>query len=1421
MKKLYLIITLVILQSNFLLAQIAINSDGSAPHQSAGLDISYPDKGLLIPRLSFDQRNAIQNPAEGLIIFCTNCDPSGKGVLCIYEGAGWKTMELNCNPPNIPVPSNLASSINQITWKWKTMPIATGYRWNVTNDFSTAAELGADTSYTESNLECNHVYIRYVWAYNQCGYSTPLIVQRSTDQIPIAGAPSAGLHSSTLTTISWQWNSVSGASGYKWNTVNNYNTAIDMGNSTSKTETSLICGTQYTRYVWGYNQCGATTPTALIYSTANQASASPVSAAHTPDSYQIIWKWHPVSEAGGYKWNTTNNFATAIDIGLDTSYTEANLPCFTQFTRYIWAYNTCGTSVATQINSSTTSDTHPSPDPAISATFSHQIQWNWHPIPNNHYSEYRWNTVNDFNTAIDLETDTTYTENNLNCNTSYTRYIWSYDNCAISTPITITAITALDPPVNPTEASHTADATQITWRWNTVAGAGGYKWNTINDFNTALEIGADTSHTETGLSCNTNYTRYVWSYNSCGVSASTLIQKLSAMDPPAAPAPGSHQSYPTLIIWNWNTVPGVQGYKWNTTNDYSTATDLGSSTSRLESGLSCNTNYTRYVWAYYYCGVSTAAALIQTTALDPPQAPGPGTHEPSSFQVIWHWFSVSGATGYKWNTTNNFNTAEDMGTALTKTETGLNCNTNYTRYIWAYSACGYSAAVDLVQTTSLYPPATPAAGTHVPSPAQVIWNWNSVSGADGYKWNTTNNISTATDLGNVTTYTETGLNCNTSYTRYVWAYSFCGTSSPGSLTQITSLNPPSAPTAGTHTATASQVVWNWNAVSGATGYKWGTTNILANAVDIGNVITKTETGLNCNTSYTRYLWAYSNCGTSTSTSLVKTTGIDTPTTPTAGTHTASNTQVVWNWNAVSGATGYKWGTSNSYANAVDMGTATTWTENNLTCGTNYTRYVWSYNNCANSTSGSLTQTTTSTPPSAPVAATATPSGAQIIWNWNVVTGATGYKFNTTDDYASAIDVGNVLTRTETGLNCSTSYTRYIWAYNGCAYSSSTSMTQSTTASSPAAPAAGTNGVDPNQIIWNWNTVADAAGYKWNTVAVYSSALDMGTSTTHTESGLSCSTTYTRFVWAYNSCGVSTVMPLTETTSSEQPETPTAGTHVATPEQITWNWNVVEGAAGYKWNTTDNFSTATDVGTSTSHVETGLACGTSYTRYVWAYHSCGTSNSLAMTQSTGACFVCGTTLNINHVAGNVCPVSKTTTYATVTGVPGAESKCWITSNLGSDHQATVVSDATEPSAGWIWQFNRMQGYKHDGTTRTPSTAWISSIDEYSSWTTANDPCAIELGTGWRLPTSTEYTQVDASGNWSTWSGPFGSLLKMHAAGRLDYYTGNLDSRGVKGFYWSNTQSAYTYMGQDFNFAYNSSSVGMHQKSFGFSVRCLKD
>jgi uncharacterized protein (TIGR02145 family) len=194
--------------------------------------------------------------------------------------------------------------------------------------------------------------------------------------------------------------------------------------------------------------------------------------------------------------------------------------------------------------------------------------------------------------------------------------------------------------------------------------------------------------------------------------------------------------------------------------------------------------------------------------------------------------------------------------------------------------------------------------------------------------------------------------------------------------------------------------------------------------------------------------------------------------------------------------------------------------------------------------------------------------------------------------------------------------------------------------------------------------------------------------------------------------------------------------------------------------------------------------------------------------------------INHLSGATSPVNKTVTYNTVTNIPGEPAKCWITSNLGADHPATSVSDATEASAGWYWQFNRKQGFLFDVIMgRIPNTSWVQLIYEDSDWQAINDPCSLELGDQWRLPTNAEWFNVDNAGGWNSSNGPRESGLKLHAAGYLDSYGGTLYQRGFSADYWSSTQYD-NYNGWHLHISGGSSTM-IGYKSTGFSVRCIRE
>jgi len=243
---------------------------------------------------------------------------------------------------------------------------------------------------------------------------------------------------------------------------------------------------------------------------------------------------------------------------------------------------------------------------------------------------------------------------------------------------------------------------------------------------------------------------------------------------------------------------------------------------------------------------------------------------------------------------------------------------------------------------------------------------------------------------------------------------------------------------------------------------------------------------------------------------------------------------------------------------------------------------------------------------------------------------------------------------------------------------------------------------------------------------------------------------------------------------------------------------------------------------------GLNPAITYYARAYAVNGNGTSygNQVTFTTPGAAGQACaqGSTMTVTHTAGDVAPVTKTITYKLVqTDLSGA-SKCWLAQNLGAERQALTLNDVSQESAGWYWQFNRKQGYTHDGMNRTPNID-IPDINENSNWIVANDPCSILLGTGWRIPTLTEWEFVLSNG-WGSNGQFFNSVLRVHHAGTLIEF-GLLIFRGTQSWYQvsnqysSNVNFKVKLETTGFSEIWSSRFDGKTVKAFASSVRCIKD
>ncbi|MBE0639051.1 MAG: DUF1566 domain-containing protein [Bacteroidales bacterium] len=293
--------------------KVGIGTTDPAP--SAVLEVSSTTNGVLLPRLTYDQQNAIANPAEGLMIFCLDC--GNNGSLSVYSNGAWRTFTECDVPETMPMQNTVTPG--KVIWKWEAVPGASGYRWGISTNYGATFDMGMETSKTEAGIECDTNYIRYVWVYNNCGLSEKTILSQTiSGNFPLS--PAEGIHDPAQTSIVWNWDTVNDATGYKWNTIDDFETAIDLGINNTNTETGLNAGTFYVRYVWAYNGCGTSEATAISSQTLTFAIGQNYGGGII--FYLDETQFHGLvaantDQSSGISWgcNNTNIPGTSTDIG--------------------------------------------------------------------------------------------------------------------------------------------------------------------------------------------------------------------------------------------------------------------------------------------------------------------------------------------------------------------------------------------------------------------------------------------------------------------------------------------------------------------------------------------------------------------------------------------------------------------------------------------------------------------------------------------------------------------------------------------------------------------------------------------------------------------------------------------------------------------------------------------------------------------------------------------------------------------------------------------------------------------------------------------------------------------------------------------------------------------------------------------------
>jgi len=379
---------------------------------------------------------------------------------------------------------------------------------------------------------------------------------------------------------------------------------------------------------------------------------------------------------------------------------------------------------------------------------------------------------------------TAYTDTGLQEGKSYTYRVASYNQSgesSLSGSRRIkTSVSVSEPPGSLSSRVLSPSEIRLSWQDNSDNESG---FRIYRNGNPIATVNANTtSFTDTGLASDTDYTYRISSYNAGGES--TLSGPLRITTPvEVSVSPGGLSSRvisPTEIELTWQdnseNEDGFRVYR----NGKKIAEVGANTTSYVDTGLEENTNYTYRVASFNEAGESSFSSGLQlTTPVGVPSSPGrlrTETISPTRIKLTWQDNSdnESGFRIYR-----NGNTVGSVGANTTSyIHRGLESETRYCYQIVAYNSSGESGTTNRNCSMTLKSiPDLPKNVKATPlTSSEIKLSWKDDSdNEDGFRVYR-NGVEIATLGPNTTSYVDTGLGANESYSYEVSAYNDSGES---------------------------------------------------------------------------------------------------------------------------------------------------------------------------------------------------------------------------------------------------------------------------------------------------------------------------------------------------------------------------------------------------------------------------------------------------------------------------------------------------------------------------------------------------------------------------------------------------------------------------------------------------------------------